>query len=105
VKELSAMGERVWGYTVKGFELTSLSSKLTSVCREMPSFQVLSPVGDIFLHPQLPLFSSVEDHSFTRRRQRGRSPSQCKTKGRDSVTQYPNIAILNFWVEKKMKLL
>ena len=58
------MGERVWGYTVKGFELTS-------VYREMPSFQVLSPVGDIFLHPQLPLFSSVEDHSFTRRRQQG----------------------------------
>ena len=46
------MGERVWGYTVKGFEMTSLSSKLTSLLE-------LSPAGDFsfigsrpFFHPR-----------------------------------------------------
>ena len=31
MKEVSAMGERVWGYTVKGFEMPPL-------CDEMPPF-------------------------------------------------------------------
>ena len=61
VKEVSAMGEMVWGYRVKGFEMRSLLLKLTSL-------SVLSPAGDVSFHPQAPFLSSADYHSFTHRR-------------------------------------
>ena len=53
------MGERVWRYTVKGFEMPPL-------CDEMPPFQMLSPARDISFHPQATSLSSTGDHPFTR---------------------------------------
>ena len=55
MKGLSATGERVWGYTVKGFEKTSLCVekisflfKKTSLCGIMTAFQLLSPKANEF---------------------------------------------------------
>ena len=67
MKEALATGERVWGYTVKGFEKTSLRVektsflfKETSLCGIMPSFQLLSPVGDMSFHLMQTLLSPTE---------------------------------------------
>ena len=75
MKEMSAMGERVWGYTVKGFEMTSLSSKLTSIFVKltsvygiMTSVLMLSPAGNVSFHLQATFLSSGADLSFTQRR-------------------------------------
>ena len=55
------MGERVWRYTVKGFEMPPL-------CDEMPPFQMLSPARDISFHPQATSLSSTGDFAFIYRR-------------------------------------
>ena len=54
MKGASAIGERVWGYTVKGFEKTSLRVektsflfKETSLCGKKTSLQLLSPKANI----------------------------------------------------------
>ena len=55
MKASLAIGERVWGYTVKGFEKTSLCVekmsflfKKTSLCGIMTAFQLLSPEANEF---------------------------------------------------------
>ena len=52
MKEVSAMGERVWGYTVKGFEMPPLCdemppflAEMAPLRAEMAPFQELSPVA------------------------------------------------------------
>ena len=54
MKEPSAIVERVWGYTVKGFEKTSLCVektsflfKETSLCGKKTSLQLLSPKANV----------------------------------------------------------
>ena len=54
MKEPPAIGERVWRYTVKGFEKTSLRVekmsflfKETSLCGKKTSLQLLSPKANI----------------------------------------------------------
>ena len=54
MKGALALGERVWGYTVKGFEKTSLCVekisflfKKTSLCGIMTAFQLLSPKANV----------------------------------------------------------
>ena len=52
------MGERVWGYTVKGFEMPPLCDEMppfhaeeAAFCGEKAAFQELSPARDISFHP------------------------------------------------------
>ena len=52
------MGERVWGYTVKGFEMPPLCDEMppfhaeeAALCGEKAAFQELSPARDISFHP------------------------------------------------------
>ena len=52
MKEVSAMGERVWGYTMKGFEMAPFLvemppffEEMAPLRAEMAPFQELSPVA------------------------------------------------------------
>ena len=38
MKGRSAMGERVWGYTVKGFEMAAFRTELPPLQTELPPF-------------------------------------------------------------------
>ena len=58
VKESSAMGESVCGYTVKRFEMPPFHDEMppfrvkeAALCVEMAPFQMLSPARDISFHP------------------------------------------------------
>ena len=61
------MGEKVWGYTVKGFEMAAFRTELPPyhdelppIRAEMPPFQLLSPAGDVSFHPK-PTFLSPKE--------------------------------------------
>ena len=69
MKALSAMGERVWRYTVKGFEKTSLRVektsflfKETSLCGIMTAFQLLSPKANVLFTYTKPFFHLPKTH-------------------------------------------
>ena len=69
MKEPSAIGERVWGYTVKGFEKTSLRVekmsflfKEMSLCGKKTSLQLLSPNANIPFTKCKPFFHLQKVH-------------------------------------------